>query len=392
MLPEMIFDDPSLALIYTFCLSRIGKPFERTRIDGHIVSLRTNETAIRKSDFHRLPIEEDRINEILSELQNLRLMEVSHRESFVLTYFPNLSLPPEPRSSLSENGPGQLPLISFNDFSQRYLAHLDSNNYAPKTIENAERVCKMFGKWKGTSMLSQLHSSDLENYKEERGSVVKPVTVNIDCRTLKAMLEQAIRWGYLKENPFRIVLEIRIDSKLPRFLTRDEFKAIISLIDDDMLINVCKFGVLTGARRGEILNLQLKDIDFENHLITIQSSENYRVKHGKSRIIPLPKAVMPILKSIEPSDIFVFDIEGNWKAKEEFVTKGFKKFSRAAGLDEEVKFHTLRATAASWWAQAGATALQIKELLGHKYVKTTEHYTRIPPTELRNVVDSLAPF
>jgi len=208
--------------------------------------------------------------------------------------------------------------------------------------------------------------------------------------------EKQERKQYDKEfkiNALKLSMEAgRSTDQLPRFLTRDEFSTIISLVDGVKLINIFKFAALTGGRRGEILNLQWKDVDFMNELITIQSSKYYRVKHGKSRIIPLPKPVMPILKSIEPSDLFVFDIEGKWETKEDFVTKGFKKFSQAAGLDEEVKFHTLRATAASWWAQAGAAALQIKELLGHTYVKTTEQYTRIPATELRNVVDALSPF
>ena len=59
------------------------------------------------------------------------------------------------------------------------------------------------------------------------------------------------------------------------------------------------------------------------------------------------------------------------------------------GLDEDIHFHTLRATFASWVAESGASAFTIKELLGHTDVKTTEQYTRMPERALVEAVNAI---
>ena len=205
------------------------------------------------------------------------------------------------------------------------------------------------------------------------------------------MMEVAIDWGYLKENPFRRVRLIREEKKLSQYLTKEDFSALMVVVDDEHLRKIFIFAALTGLRRGEILNLEWNHVDFDQNLITIESSENYRVKHGKTRILPLSTEVRNLLQCVEPSDPFVSMTEDGKPYNGDYVTKAFKKYVRSADLDPALHFHNLRATFASWRAQGGATPFQLKELLGHAYVKTTEHYSRIPAEGLRNLVESVSP-
>jgi len=391
MIPDMLFDDQELQFVYTFSLSRIGPYFEVIRLGDKKFHVKRTEVVIRKDSIPRLGMTPEKFSEKLTELEQLKLVSVTHGETYFLVHFLRINMPPSPLNSEMDRSDHQLTPISFKEFGERYITHLTNNAYADKTIENAERVVKIFGDFKGTALLHTLQPLDLEHFKEERRrQELTATTINIDIRTLKAMLENAIVWGYLKDNPFRPVKQIRQDRVPPRFLSKEEFSRLIGLMDNNELKQIVKFGALTGARRGEILNLQWKDIDFGENTITIQSSEHYRVKHGKSRIIPLPRGVRAVLSSADRVSVFVFVSSDGKQHHEDYVTKSFKAYARAAGLDEKVRFHTLRATAASWWAQAGATPFQIKELLGHAYVKTTEQYTRIPAAGLRNVVDSFS--
>ncbi len=390
MLPENLFEDKDLVYTYTYCLSKLRANTGKFLFKDEIVALKPLETLIERNPIDgRLEIAEEQFLNKLSKLEKLDLLKVMLHENYVIVKFTKLYLPRHDGAGSYEHSETEAGDISFRSFSQKYLSWVETN-LAPKTLENAKRVIDRFSDLHGDMMLRQLKSSQAEEFKESRCQKVSITTVNIDLRTLKSAMELAIDWGYLKENPFRRVRQIRQERKLPVYMTKEEFSQLISLVEDQSLRRVFIFAVLTGFRRGEILDLAWKHVNFEEGTITIESSEQYRVKNDKSRIFPMSTAVRSLLKSLTPSDPYVFMTEESQKFREDFVTKEFKKYVRAAGLDERLHFHSSRATFASWSAQAGATPFELKELLGHAYVKTTENYTRIPTEGLRAVVEAIS--
>ncbi len=128
----------------------------------------------------------------------------------------------------------------------------------------------------------------------------------------------------------------------------------------------------TGARRGELMGLRVRDIDLQAATASIETSKN-----GDRRVMPLVPAVVGELTSILPASpdarVFCsrlrpevpFHFEGVWKqAIERAKIKNFR-------------FHDLRHSCAAYLAQSGSTLLEIADVLGHRNLAVTRRYSHL---------------
>jgi integrase len=262
----------------------------------------------------------------------------------------------------------------FSEFKKSYIEHVKTDK-APKTLENVERVFKHFEAFFGDKSISEFVPEDLEKYKASRKGKVRDVTINNEIRTIKAAFQKAVDWGRLKEHPFGRIKQIRVPEEDARPFTKDEFKKLCNVIKDDSFLRIVKFAVLTGMRRGEILNLRWENIDISKKKITVVSSGEHRVKHGKMRKIPINDEVVGILEKVKNDSDYVFINKQKRPYNDDTVTKKFKDYIRMAKLPDELHFHSLRETFASWGMSEGISHYAMKQLLGHASVKTTEGYS-----------------
>lgn len=391
LLPGLLFKKPELLPVYAYFIrevtsQRIMVPTGSCRP----VALEAYESAASRSTLDRdLTLTAEAVKEKLQILAEFDLVSTREVEDLVIVKFKKIFLPPEEHLQQQGKGLDAVPMMKFSTFAEKYLEYMVNNN-APKTVENSKRVVEQFKRAMGDPLLTDLRATDLETYKEKRRQECSATTVNIDTRTLKAAMNLAVDWEYLPKNPFAGVRPIRQEKKLPVYITREDFQTLIELVEEPYLTRVIVFAALVGMRRGEVLNLQWKDVDLVGKQINVQSSEFYKVKHGKARILPITPDIEAVLNSIEERfDPFVFtDPEGD-RLNGDYVTKKFKAYVRAAGFSEDLKFHSLRATFASWAAAAGVEPLVIKEILGHAYLKTTENYTRIPQKAMVKAMEEM---
>jgi integrase len=391
-LPSFLFQEEHLASVYTYCLSAFH-PLRKAMHNGEVISLRPNEVLISRTSIPTGAAPNiDTFQDALNLLEKLDLICLEIRDSCFLVKFTKLPFLLESRYGLGQETAGESSPMTFNEYSSKYLTYVE-NNHAPKTLENAKRVLKAFGRLYGDIPIRELKSNHAEEFKLSRlDSVgVGKSTVNIDVRTLKSCLELAVTWSLLKENPFRKVKAIKTEKKKRPSFSSEEFQMFMSAVDNEQLKKLFVFAVRTGMRRGEILTLTWSNVDFEKKLITIESNAEYRTKMGQTRVVPFASDTTNLLNSLRENDPYVFMQESGKRFSEDFITKQFKRFVRLAGLDEGLCFHCLRGTAASWWSDGGATSFQIKQLLGHAYVKTTENYVNPAIAGLRKVVEGFSP-
>ena len=150
-----------------------------------------------------------------------------------------------------------------------------------------------------------------------------------------------------------------------------------------------KFAVLSGLRLGEIMDLRWKNVDRDNNQILIESSEEFQVKGGKFRTLPVNNDAMKILIKQGQTSDWIFTRNGK-KFYGEYVSKKFKEYLRICNLREELHFHCLRATCATWALTAGAPIVAVRDMLGHSSVKTTEHYASYELENLREEVEKIS--
>ena len=213
-------------------------------------------------------------------------------------------------------------------------------------------------------------SSEIERYKAIRKEKVRPATVNRELACLKTAFNIAIKNGKAPTNP---VAKVKMFPEPPtrlRFLTQDEARLLVRACDDKLRPLVV-LALHTGMRRGEILNLRWRDIDFDNRLLWIGET-----KTGEGRYIPMDETVIHLLKKRQDKrqDEWIF-------AKAEYpgwyVWKSFGDTLRKTATTV-CTFHTLRHTFASLALLRGAKPKVISEALGHTSVAfTMDTYSHI---------------
>lgn len=280
----------------------------------------------------------------------------------------------------------------MSEFAE-YFAALSKHDLRPSTLESVYRPAfSSFIAICGDKRLSEYSVRDIETYKAERLETCSPVTFNIAFRTLKAAFNQAVRWELIQENPFSKLKQVRVPEKLPVHFTREEFERFIAAVREPILKDLFIFGALTGMRQGEILNLQWSNIDFDQRLIQVTNQDGFLTKTGRSRMIPMNDDVFELLKKLKiQSDgcMNVFNREGE-KLSQSYVEHKFKYYVRSAGLKEELKFHSLRHTFATWLVQNGASIYEVQKLLGHSDIKTTQIYAHLMASELHSTVNRIS--
>ncbi|MBM2840933.1 MAG: putative Integrase [Bacteroidetes bacterium] len=194
----------------------------------------------------------------------------------------------------------------------------------------------------------------------------------------------------LDENPFKQVKLCHFDDELPLYLTVEEFCSLLSEMDAEWLRDTVVVAVLTGMRRGELLNLQWDTVDFNSRVIGIQSHGNFRIKQGKRRAVPMNVQVVKVLERRFSERIgdLVFHVNGA-PIGERRLTKYFKRCVRRAKVNDALHFHSLRHSFASWLVQGNVSLYQVQKLLGHSNIRVTEVYSHLLPESMHNTVDKL---
>jgi site-specific recombinase XerD len=251
---------------------------------------------------------------------------------------------------------------------------------------------KSFEKVIGEKLLSEYTVNDIENYKQKRLETVSPTTLNIELRSLKSTFNYAVKWGLLQENPFRKVSLLKVPQKSPIYLTKEDFKKLMGVVKEPLLRDVFLFAVLTGFRKGEILNLKWSGVDFQKRQVTIENSDGFTTKSGKSRTVPLNDAVFDMLSkrnSGRNGCEYVFHRKG-YKLNDLYLTHRFKKYVVDLGLNPQLHLHSCRHTAASWLVDAGVSLYVVQNILGHANIATTQIYSHLSQNTLHESVNKVS--
>lgn len=191
----------------------------------------------------------------------------------------------------------------------------------------------------------------------------------------------------LSDNPVRELDSPKPQKKLPRYLTLEESRRLLSSVDGinkerDYCI-ICLF-LNCGLRVSEMVRLNLTDIRADSLLI--------HGKGSKERIVYLNEASAAALNDwlLVRKDIAAIDKNALFLSSRrkrlsvDSVQVMLKKTLLRAGLDpSQYSPHKLRHTAATLMLQNGVDVRTLQEVLGHESLNTTQIYTHIGNPELR---------
>lgn len=271
-----------------------------------------------------------------------------------------------------------------------------TDNLRHSTTLIYKRVFRDFLRIIGDKHLRLITVKDIEGYKSKRLEEVSPSTVNIDLTTLKAIFNIAIRFNWLDSNPVNQIKKLKINDKERYSFNSDEIALVLNNIENADLKNIVLFGLKTGCRLNEILNIQISDINLPEGEITIRNKSDFSTKTGKMRIIPITTDLKELLKDIigiqdniiemREGGTYLFNRNG-FRYNKDYISKSFKKGLRKIGFPEKFHFHCLRHTFITNLIKAGVNINYVKALAGHSDITTTEHYIHISTKDLRQAID-----
>lgn len=285
---------------------------------------------------------------------------------------------------------------TLSQFTSEFLAY-GSSTHARKTREVYLNALGRFQRQFGDLCLGRITAKHLDLYAAQRlkctvpgGGCISPVSVNIELRSLRAAMSVAVRWNLLPVNPFRGMHQISTPEAPPTYFTKSDFQALLSAIKEEWLQEVVIFAVLTGMRRGEILNLRWENVNLQRRVILIQSSVSFKTKQGKRRVMPMSDTISSLLVNKFEKRVcdYVFHIDGR-QINNDQATKGLKKYAWTAGLNKRLHFHSLRHTFASWLVQDGVSLYEVQKLLGHSNITVTQVYSHLQPEQLHSTVNRI---
>jgi integrase/recombinase XerD len=253
-----------------------------------------------------------------------------------------------------------------------------------------------FFTWKGTDI-----SPSLVTYPDLREFITWFGSGNQNARTqarvlsgVRAFYKFLLIDGEISENPSSLIESPKVGLKLPEVLSIAEIDRIVESIDlskpeghRNKAIVETLYGC--GLRVSELVNLKLTDIHYGEGYVSVTG------KGDKQRLVPVGR------KALKEIDIYQIDrsrLPVIYDRNIVFLNRRGRKLTRAmiftiikdlagkAGISKKISPHTFRHSFATHMIEAGADLRAVQEMLGHESILTTEIYTHIDRSYLRDTL------
>jgi len=289
-------------------------------------------------------------------------------------------------------------------FAEKYLAHLQTRNYSPETIERHRLQLK---KWvafcakqgiQGLPEVTAKHIRDFQVYMYElRKKDGKPYHVASQNGTLE-VVHCLLRWAFREElittDPAKQIEYAKEPQRLPRsILTTTEMRRILNAPQTNTLLGyrdrtIMELLYSSMIRRAELNHLKLEDLDFENGVIRVNQG-----KGSKDRVVPMGKVagrylkhyiekVRPELVQGEDSGHVFLSQEGHMLSRC-MVWIAVKKYASKAGIAKNVFPHCFRATGLTHMLRNGAHVRHLMGIAGHASMEALNSYLAVEITDLK---------
>lgn len=222
---------------------------------------------------------------------------------------------------------------------------------------------------------------------------INDVTLHTYVRDLKTIINYFIRCEYLK--PFKIPLmkankkaiETYSDTELRILLKKPDIKRC-SFVEYRNWV-IINFLLSTGVRLNSMVNVRIKDLDFDNVVVYVNVTKN-----RKALIIPMNKTIARILKEYlkvrqynSQEDYLFCNVYGKQLLKKT-ISYSLNKYNRDRGV-MKTGIHRYRHTFAKKWIVAGGNAVTLQKILGHSSLQITESYINVLTSDLKRDIDRL---
>ena len=301
--------------------------------------------------------------------------------------------------------------MTLHSHVEQFLQHLKyERNLSAHTLRNyasdlEQFKTHLFGVEKRDDVpLDQIDRLTIREWMAGLHADHKKTSVARKLASLRTFFQFLVREGKLESNPAKLVATPKIERKLPNHLSMEDAVRFIETPDTTTDLGrrdraILEFLYATGIRVGELVTIDLGDMDFSGKLVRVTG------KRKKQRIVPFgaPAAQAVMLYLETTRDAFLNNCPAALRSNALFLNyQGTRITTRSVGrmIDKYIKLcadihdispHSLRHTFATHLLDQGADLRDIQELLGHARLSTTQIYTQVSMEKMIEVYDKAHP-
>jgi len=227
-----------------------------------------------------------------------------------------------------------------------------------------------------------------------------PATVARNLSSAKTFYKFLIQERIVAVNPTDNLESPRLARHLPAVLTVEEVDKLLELPDPVKPLGIRDRAMLelmyaTGMRVSELLGLRVDDVNL------LAGFSHCMGKGKKERIVPINQTAVEwvgrylsrsrplLLKNLGERNLFL-NAHGRPLSRQGFW-KLLNGYAREAQIEKELTPHTLRHSFATHLLENGADLRAVQEMLGHADISTTQIYTHLTKSRIREVYDAAHP-
>ncbi len=281
-------------------------------------------------------------------------------------------------------------LFQFGQFLSQLIGHPNVSDPAPVSPDQLDQKQVAVEPLTIREFLNYLYG---QNYTKS--------TTARKLATLRSFYKFLMRRGQVGVNPLSTIRTPKQEKRLPKCLDLEQIQKLLDTPGDaDILAGRDKamLEVLysSGIRVSELVDLEMSDIDLQEGVLRV------RGKGRKDRLTPIgSQAIKAIQRYFElrtaeyaqqgPLTGRVFLNKHGGSLSTRSVRRKLDKYLLMAGLDPGISPHTLRHSFATHLLNNGADLRSVQELLGHQSISTTQVYTHLTTSKMKEVYDDAHP-
>jgi integrase len=215
---------------------------------------------------------------------------------------------------------------------------------------------------------------------QRKGKNISAVTVKKELSFLKnSIFELAVDENIIEKNPFKNATKgLKVYPKEKNPFTKKEVERLINNAPNRLHRDFYITAYFTGARFGEVANLEWNEIDFNEEILLISDKGTHRTKVRKSRILPIHPTLLKLLhqrKKLSKGK-YVFPSKNDPDKPLSSIRTLFNIMKRDLKIDLNKKLHSFRVSFGSDLQEEFAPVEASMELLGHTDIRMTAHYQK----------------
>lgn len=296
--------------------------------------------------------------------------------------------------------------IEFYEIT-RFKYYLEDDMSSPKNTVNAyitdlKQYQDFLVKYEKITDVEDITREDILKYIESiKRKNLSKATISRKITAIKDFHRYLCKEEDIKENPALLIDNPKPDKPLPVVLSKEEINKMISSIDKDDTLSIRNRAMLellyaAGLRISELLDLKLTELHLKEKYLTVIGKGN------KERMVPIGEmAVFYMRKYIEharlelmgdkKTNLVFFNYKGEKMSRQGFF-KYIKKLALDNGIEKNISPHTIRHSFATHLLEGGVDLRIVQELLGHEDISTTQIYTHLDKSKLKEIYDGTHPL